>query len=135
MVSYRTVGPPIPGTTTPTGLSGRAALDTSRYETGFAVNDQDLARVNLTPNSFHGEWYDTLYASPQLASFIISLSLGAPQRVNHRVGINSYAGVTHHSRHRLIPAPGHTHVRCFLDYRPSRWPGCPPIGQADKGKV
>ena len=67
MVSYRTIVHPIDSTTTRTGLRGRAALDTSRYETGFAVNDEELARINITPNSFHGEWYDTVYAPPQLA--------------------------------------------------------------------
>jgi len=38
----------------------RAALATSHYETGIVVTDEELARVNITPNSFHGEWNYTI---------------------------------------------------------------------------
>ena len=56
LVSYQTVVNLIASTTTRTGLKVRAALDTSHYETGIVVTDEELARVNITPNSFHGEW-------------------------------------------------------------------------------
>jgi hypothetical protein len=46
----------IAATTTEAGLLVQAALDTNTYETGIKVSDQELARVNLTPAEFHGEW-------------------------------------------------------------------------------
>jgi len=50
----------IGNTTTKSGLTVRAALDTSTYETGIEVSDEELARVKLTPAKFHGEWYDSI---------------------------------------------------------------------------
>jgi hypothetical protein len=50
----------IGNTTTKTGLSVRAALDTSAYKTGIEVSDAELARVKLTPAKFHGEWNYTI---------------------------------------------------------------------------
>ncbi len=46
----------IGGTTTSTGLTVRAALDTERYATGIKVSDEELAAVQLTPHEFHGDW-------------------------------------------------------------------------------
>jgi len=46
----------IASTTTRTGLVVQAALDTNRYETAIKVSDEALARLQLTPHSFHGEW-------------------------------------------------------------------------------
>ena len=46
----------ISSTKTKTGLVVRAALDTGTYPTGLKVSDEELARVNLTPDTFHGEW-------------------------------------------------------------------------------
>jgi hypothetical protein len=63
LVSYRTVVNLIASTTTHTGLKVRAALDTSLYETGIVVTDEELARVNITPNSFHGEWNYSIHPS------------------------------------------------------------------------
>jgi len=60
LVSYQTVVNLIASTTTRTGLKVRAALDTSHYETGIIVTDEELARVNITPNSLHGEWNYTI---------------------------------------------------------------------------
>jgi hypothetical protein len=50
----------IAGTTTKTGLLVQAALDTNVYETGIKVSDEELARLQLTPCDFHGEWNYTL---------------------------------------------------------------------------
>src|SRR5476651_1329771 len=63
LASYRTVVNLIAGTTTRTGLKVRAALDTRLYETGIVVSDAELARVNITPDSFHGEWNYTIRPS------------------------------------------------------------------------
>jgi hypothetical protein len=50
----------IGSTTTRTGLTVRAALDTERYETGIKVSDEELAAVQLTPHEFHGNWNYTI---------------------------------------------------------------------------
>jgi hypothetical protein len=38
----------------------RAALDEAKYETGITVTDEQLARLNLKPAQFHGEWNYTI---------------------------------------------------------------------------
>jgi hypothetical protein len=61
LVSYKTVVNLIASTTTQTGLKVRAALDTAHYETGVIVTDEELARVNISPAQFHGEWNYTIH--------------------------------------------------------------------------
>jgi hypothetical protein len=56
LTSYEVIVNLIANTTTKTGLTVRAALDTSEYETGIEVSDEQLAGVKLTPAKFHGEW-------------------------------------------------------------------------------
>jgi Rhodopirellula transposase DDE domain len=60
LTSYEVIVNLIANTTTETGLTVRAALDTDEYETGIEVRDDQLARVNLTPARFHGEWNYTI---------------------------------------------------------------------------
>jgi hypothetical protein len=38
------------------GLMVRAAIDRNHYETGIVVSDEELARVDINPAKFHGEW-------------------------------------------------------------------------------
>jgi DDE family transposase len=52
------MGSGIPGTDT--GLLVEAELDTALYPIGKKVSDEELTRVQLTPNSFHGEWNYTV---------------------------------------------------------------------------
>jgi hypothetical protein len=56
LTSYEVIVNLIANTTTKTGLTVRAALDTNEYETGIEVSDEQLAGVKLTPAKFHGEW-------------------------------------------------------------------------------
>ena len=56
LTSYRTIVSLIDSTTTKTGLTVRAALDSNQYETGIKVGDDELGRVNCKPAKFHGEW-------------------------------------------------------------------------------
>lgn len=60
LVSYKTVVNLIASTSTKTGLKVRAALDTESYATGIVVTNEELARVNITPDPFHGEWNYTI---------------------------------------------------------------------------
>ncbi len=47
-------------TKTTKGLIVKAALDTQRYPSGIKVTDEALARLHLSPHSFHGEWNYTI---------------------------------------------------------------------------
>jgi hypothetical protein len=46
----------IGGTTTSSGLRIKAKLNRKKYETGRKVSNADLAKVNLKPAKFHGDW-------------------------------------------------------------------------------
>ena len=56
LTSYEVIVNLIAHTTTSQGLTVRAALDSSHYETGIVVTAEELARVKITPAKFHGEW-------------------------------------------------------------------------------
>jgi hypothetical protein len=54
----------IAATTTSTGLKIYARLDDREYEKGVEVTDQQLAAVNITRDTFHGEWNYSINPSP-----------------------------------------------------------------------
>jgi transposase len=56
LVSHQAIVNLIASTTTRTGLAVKAALDTEHYDTTIKVADEELARLRLTPLTFHGEW-------------------------------------------------------------------------------
>ena len=58
--TYRTIVQLIAATTTDAGLKVRAELDEKKYPKGVKVSDAQLAAVNLSPHSFHGDWNYTI---------------------------------------------------------------------------
>lgn len=56
LVSHDLVVKLIASTTTDTGLKVRAALDTTRYQSGIKVTDRELGTVRIQRDAFHGEW-------------------------------------------------------------------------------
>jgi Rhodopirellula transposase DDE domain len=56
LLSHQTIVNLIASTTTRTGLTVRAGLDTNVYETGIKVSDEQMAKLNISPAYFHGEW-------------------------------------------------------------------------------
>ena len=50
----------IAGTTTDTGLEVRAELDENKYATKVKISKEELAAVNLSRHSFHGDWNYTV---------------------------------------------------------------------------
>ena len=64
LVSHQAIVSLIASTTTRTGLTVRAALDTNHYETEIKVSDDELARLQLQRHEFHGDWNYTI--SPRL---------------------------------------------------------------------
>lgn len=63
LTSYEVIVQLIANTTTSTGLTIQAELDTNKYPTGIKVSDQEMAGINLEKNSFHGEWNYTVKLS------------------------------------------------------------------------
>jgi len=63
--SYRTIVQLIAATTTDSGLRVRAELDQNKYPKGIKVTDAELAAVNLSPHSFHGDWNYTISPKPR----------------------------------------------------------------------
>ena len=56
LVSRQAIVELIASTTTTAGLTVGADLDTTPYETGIKVSDEEMAKLRLTPCDFHGEW-------------------------------------------------------------------------------
>ena len=53
---YETIVNLIAKTTTAHGLKVRCRLDRRKYPTGRRVSDEEMKRVNLKRNTFHGDW-------------------------------------------------------------------------------
>jgi hypothetical protein len=60
LISRQAIVSLIAATTTKTGLTVKAALDTNVYDTGIKVSDAELAKVKLIPLEFHGDWNYTI---------------------------------------------------------------------------
>ena len=60
LVSYRVIVDLISATTTDTGLTVRCELDTNTYPKGITVSDEEMAKLNIMRDEFHGEWNYTL---------------------------------------------------------------------------
>jgi len=56
LTSHEVIVNLIGSTRTRTGLTIQAALDTAVYPTGVKVSDEDLSKINLARDAFHGEW-------------------------------------------------------------------------------
>ncbi len=56
LVSYQTIIHLIANTRTTTGLKIKAKLTQRTYPTGVEISAADMAKLNLKPDPFHGEW-------------------------------------------------------------------------------
>jgi len=65
LVDYRTIVELIGATKTTTGLTIRCKLDTGEYMRSRKVSDAEMGAINITHDTFHGEWNYTIH--PQLA--------------------------------------------------------------------
>ena len=57
---YETVVRLIAKTTTAKGLKVTCRLDHRKYPVGRKITDEEFAQINLTPETFHGEWNYTI---------------------------------------------------------------------------
>lgn len=60
---YETIVSLIARTTTAAGLKVTCRLDRRKYATGKRITNEEMARVNLHPARFHGEWNYTIQPS------------------------------------------------------------------------
>ncbi len=51
----------IASTTTESGLHIKCGIDYNTYQTGVKVSDDEIAKVNIKKNDFHGEWNYIIY--------------------------------------------------------------------------
>lgn len=56
LVSLQTIVSLIASTTTKTGLKVKAAADDKTYQTAIKVTEEQMKKINLTKDDFHGEW-------------------------------------------------------------------------------
>lgn len=63
LVSLAAIVSLIADTQTETGLRVRSEIDHRRYPAGVSITDEQLARINLHPDQFHGEWNYAIRAS------------------------------------------------------------------------
>ena len=63
LISRQAVVSLIGATTSTAGLKVYAQLDENSYERAIKITDTQLAKVNLTPDEFHGEWNYTIKPS------------------------------------------------------------------------
>jgi transposase len=63
LTSFETVVNLIADTTTEAGLKIQSALDTGKYATKIKITKKEMAAVNLTHDSFHGDWNYTISPS------------------------------------------------------------------------
>jgi len=56
LISHEVIINLIAGTTTTTGLKVYAQIDNREYEKGVKVSDEQLTTINITRNTFHGDW-------------------------------------------------------------------------------
>lgn len=56
----------IANTQTSKGLTIQADLNANSYAKGIKISDEEMARLNITPADFHGEWNYRL--SPRIST-------------------------------------------------------------------
>jgi hypothetical protein len=64
LVSYQTIVQLIARTTTRTGLNIKCSIDPITYPAGVKVSDADMAKLELEPHEFHGEWNYSIAPRP-----------------------------------------------------------------------
>ena len=61
LISHEVIVNLIAATTTRTGLTVQAALDTDPYPKGIKITDADMQTLNIVPHDFHGDWNYTIH--------------------------------------------------------------------------
>jgi hypothetical protein len=61
LTSHQVIVNSIAATTTRTGLTVRAQLDSSTYATGVQISDRQMDALAVTRHAWHGDWNYTLH--------------------------------------------------------------------------
>jgi hypothetical protein len=64
LTDYQVVVETIAATTTETGLTVAAVLDTNTYPTGVRISDAQIKAVPVQRYAFHGEWNYVIHPGP-----------------------------------------------------------------------
>jgi Rhodopirellula transposase DDE domain len=64
LVSHLVILQLIGATKTKTGLTVTCDIDENQYQKGIKVTDPEMARINIFPHEFHGEWNYTIRPRP-----------------------------------------------------------------------
>jgi transposase len=78
LTSHEVIVQSIAATTTRTGLTVHAELDTGRYPTGAQISDEAITALPITRHRFHGDWNYTLRPRPAADITPDSPPAGAP---------------------------------------------------------
>jgi len=79
LTSHQVIVQSIAATTTRTGLTVRAALDTGTYPTGIKISDARMSALSLGRHGWHGDWNYTLHPSAQAAQLLPSPPSAQPR--------------------------------------------------------
>jgi transposase len=60
LLTHQVIVQLIASTTTEMGLTVQCRLDDNTYDKGIKVSDAEMAKLNITPANFHGEWNYTI---------------------------------------------------------------------------
>lgn len=63
LLTHQVIVQLIASTTTEMGLTVQCRLDDNTYDKGIKVSDAEMAKLNITPANFHGEWNYTSICS------------------------------------------------------------------------
>ncbi|MCQ8836657.1 ISAzo13 family transposase, partial [Streptomyces malaysiensis] len=86
LTSHEVIVQSIAATTTKTGLTVHAELDTGRYPTGIQVSDEDIDALPITRHHFHGDWNYTLRPQlPEEATTTNNAAGQAPANTSHQL--------------------------------------------------
>lgn len=68
LISFETILNLISSTTTKTGLTVKAKIDSNEYPKGIKISDAQLRMIDISRNDFHGEWNYTITPQKVLLS-------------------------------------------------------------------
>ncbi len=68
LTSHEVVIQTIAATTSRTGLTVQAELDSGEYPTGIRISDDEIAALPIARHRFHGDWNYTLHSQPMDAA-------------------------------------------------------------------
>jgi hypothetical protein len=110
LTSHEVIVQSIAATTTRTGLTVHAELDTDHYPTGVQISDEVIAALPITRHRFHGDWNYTLHPRPTPDTTPNSSTASTPaQDKPHRLTPHSLqdpvlTGMTRHQLRELVDA-------------------------------